>query len=79
MLESLFTKVAGLRTTYMFFCEYCEIFKSTYFEEHLQTAVQVLSCEFCENFKSTFLQTTSVRLVLQVNQPSRLENYFCFC
>ena len=25
----------------MFFCEYCEIFRNIYFEEHLQTAASV--------------------------------------
>ena len=25
----------------MFSCEYCEIFKNTYFEEHLRTAASV--------------------------------------
>ena len=33
MLESLFNKVAGLKT-----CEYCEIFKNTYDEERLWVA-----------------------------------------
>ena len=36
-LKSLSNKVAGLKT-FMFSCEYCEIFRNTYFEEHLQTA-----------------------------------------
>ena len=44
MLESLFNKVAGLRpanflkreSNTVFFCEICEIFKNTYFEEHLR-------------------------------------------
>ena len=27
--------------THVFPCEYCKIFKSTYFEEHLQTATTV--------------------------------------
>ena len=35
-LESLFNKVVP---TLVFSCEYCGIFKNTYFEEHLQTAV----------------------------------------
>ena len=26
----------------MFFCEYCEIYKNTYFEEHQRTAASVL-------------------------------------
>ena len=46
MLESLFIKVASRRPvtllketpTQVFSCEYCKIFNSTYFEEHLRTA-----------------------------------------
>ena len=34
-LESLFDKFVP---TKVFSCEYCEIFKDIYFEEHLQTA-----------------------------------------
>ena len=52
VLESLFNKVAGLQasrpTTLLkkdsntvFSCEYCEIFKSTCFEEHLPPAASV--------------------------------------
>ena len=43
MLESLFNKVACLQryfketSTQVFFCEICEIFKNTYFEQHLRT------------------------------------------
>ena len=45
MLKSLFHKVTGLKTyifiketpTQVFYCEYCEIFKNTYFKEHLST------------------------------------------
>ena len=42
-MESLFNKVAGLglqhkgTPTQVFSCEICEIFKNTYFEEHLRT------------------------------------------
>ena len=45
MSGSLFNKVAGLKAcnvikketpTQVFSCEYCDIFKSTYFEEHQQ-------------------------------------------
>ena len=45
VLESLFDKVAGLRScnfikkrllTQVFSCEICEIFKNIYFEEHLR-------------------------------------------
>ena len=39
-LESVFSKVVP---TQMFSCEYCEIFKSTYFEEHLQTAASAVT------------------------------------
>ena len=35
----LFNKVAGLETpTQVFYCEYYEFFKNTYFEECLETA-----------------------------------------
>ena len=34
-MKSLFNKVTGLK---VFPCEYCEIFKNTYFEKHLRTA-----------------------------------------
>ena len=37
-LESLFNKVTGLKA-----CEYCEIFKTTYFEEYLRRAASVTS------------------------------------
>ena len=46
-MESLFSKVAGLTLvtllkketlTQVFSCEYCEICKNNYFEEHLQKA-----------------------------------------
>ena len=46
-MESLFNKVAGLKAcnfikkalTQVFSCEYYEIFKNTYFEEHLEMAL----------------------------------------
>ena len=49
MLESFFNKVAGLQvyiiikklTPTEFSCEYCEIFKNTYFEKSLRTAASV--------------------------------------
>ena len=50
VLESLFNKVAGHNglqlyeketPTQVLCCEYCEIFKNTYFEEHLRTAASV--------------------------------------
>ena len=39
VLESLFNKAAGLKAclTQVFFCEICENFKSTYYEQHLRT------------------------------------------
>ena len=48
--ESLFNKVASLgpatllkkTPTYVFSCKYYEIFKNTYFEEHLRTAASVM-------------------------------------
>ena len=44
MLEFLIDKVAGLlkkTPTQVFSCEYYEIFKNTYFEEHLGTAALI--------------------------------------
>ena len=36
MLKYLFNKVVGHQTpTKVFFCEYCEIFKNSFFKEHL--------------------------------------------
>ena len=46
MLESVFNKIATLlktTLTQVFYCEYCEIFKNTYFEEHLPSAASVTS------------------------------------
>ena len=46
----------------MFFCEYCEIFKNTYFEKHLRTTASentptvMLSYEICEIFKNTYFE-----------------------
>ena len=38
-LKFLFNKVADLQACiFEFSCEYCEIFKNTYFKEHLRTA-----------------------------------------
>ena len=50
MLESLFNKVADLglqlhwkeTATQAFSCEICEIFRNTYFEEHLRTTASVI-------------------------------------
>ena len=48
VLESLFNIVGDLQERYLketpiqvFSCEYCKIFKNTYFEEHLQMAALV--------------------------------------
>ena len=44
LLECLFNKVEGLMApTQAFSCEYCEIFKNTYVEEHLLTRASVFS------------------------------------
>ena len=39
--------------TQVFSCEYCKIFKNTYFEEHLRTAASVLNVTY--NHKLTYL------------------------
>ena len=52
VLESLFNKAAGLPVCkfikketpiQVFSCDYCKVFKKTYFEEHLRTAASVYS------------------------------------
>ena len=48
MLDSLLNKVVGLEVVFSY--EYCEIFKNTYFEEHLQTAASS-----SENISSYFI------------------------
>ena len=46
----------------MFFYEYCEIFKNTYFEKHRRTTASentpavILSYEICEIFKDTYFE-----------------------
>ena len=70
----LFNKVVVLRAcnfvketpTQMLSCEICEIFKNSYFEEHLWTTAsklilkgtqtQMFSCEFCELFENTYFK-----------------------
>ena len=50
VLESLFNKVVGFQAchvkkdtpTQALFCEICEIFKNTYFEEHSRTTASVM-------------------------------------
>ena len=69
--ESLFVKVVGLQAcnfikkktpTQVFFCEYYEIFKNTYFKKHLRTTTSedtptlMLSYEICEIFKNIYFE-----------------------
>ena len=48
----------------MFSCEYCEIFKNTYFEKHLRTTASVNSRKAVlqESLASPFLTTQSIML-----------------
>ena len=70
MKECLFNKFAVLRPTtikketprQVFSCEYCEIFKSTYFEEHLRATVSVVKISshlWPNNYKSDKLETSN--------------------
>ena len=43
VLDSLFNKAAGRHRLQHNSFDYCEIFRNTYFEEHLRTAVSVHS------------------------------------
>ena len=51
MLESLYNKflIKSLKKnqTQVFYCEYCEIFKNTYFKEHLLTTAYLQSSVTC--------------------------------
>ena len=44
----------------MFFCEYCEIFKNTYFEKHLRTTASentpTVMLWICEIFKNAYFE-----------------------
>ena len=53
----------------MFSCEYCEIFKSNYFEEHLRTAAF---------FRAHFRQNDccSILLLTLVSEQNFIEPYF---
>ena len=64
MLKSLFNKVAGLKacnfikkdtSTQVFSSEYCEIFKKSYFQEHLRTAASVFSTLLCNVLKNILM------------------------
>ena len=63
MLDSLFSNVTDLKAcnfikkenpTPVFSCEYCDIFKNSYFEQHLETAAYAFPC-FFEGNKSKFI------------------------
>ena len=80
MLESLFNKVSRfqackfikkrLRDRCLFSCESCEIFKNTYFGEHLRTAAfayQILHCQ-------TTLQNPSPNIAQQQEEEIQFES-----
>ena len=60
MLQSLFF-LTKRDSTQVFFSEYCEIFKSTYFEEHLRTDASELRSP----------------LIFQKTKRLKAVNYFC--
>ena len=54
-------------TTPVLSCEYCEIFKGTYLEEHLQTAVSAVASERdCSLDGMVFIQIGSMKRNLTV-------------
>ena len=70
MKKCLFKKAAALRPTtikketptQVFSYEYCEIFKNTYFEEHLRATVSVVKISshlWPNNYKSDKLETSN--------------------
>ena len=52
----------------VFSCEYCEIFKNTYFEEHLGTAPSVVSRDY---YQTKYPPTDLIHILneLQYNRP----------
>ena len=64
MLESFFNNVAGLRLvtllkktpTRVISCEYCEIFKNTYFEENLPTVASLYERHHYDCFPGKYLK-----------------------
>ena len=79
VLESLFNKAAGLglqlyqleTPTQMLSCKICEIYKNTFFEEHLRTAASQCYCVcmyFLKRFPANgrFLFRTTTSLIFQV-------------
>ena len=65
----------------MLSCEICEIFKSTYFEERLQTAASGNQDYFCSKLPSAekiILCTCSFRLSWKKDNPAKAFSYeFC--
>ena len=82
VLGSPFSKVAGLKTcdfikkrlqNRMFSGEYCEIFKNTYFKEHLWMATSESRCAFTSKFCMT---VTKLELILKVYLFSQVLNCY---
>ena len=84
MLESLFDKVTGLqvlrpatllkRDSNTLPCEICEIFKNTYFEEHLRMAASGINITFGKSLQYTkaVAQRCSVKTMsLEISQNSQ--------
>ena len=72
VLECLFNKVEGLMApTQAFSCEYCEIFKNTYVEEHLLTGASVFFLRGNSTFYKNSLKTILVDRIL-CNETSQL-------
>ena len=85
MLDSLFNKETR---TWMFSCEYCEIFKNAYFEEHMGTdafmcfpvSYRNFLCYFRKDFNYTTLKTPTMNLEKMLKIMYQKRNYFSsFC
>ena len=68
VLEPDFNKIAGLfikkdAQTQMFSCEYCEIFKNTCFNEHLQTVL--ITSGIVESAILIFIETYTTHFIAQ--------------
>ena len=85
VLESLFNKETP---TWMFFYEYCKIFKNAYFGEHLGTDAVLcfpvsnrnFLCYFRKNFNFSMLKTPTMNLEKMLKIIYQKRSYFIsFC
>ena len=88
-LESLFNRVAGagLKTCNCikrdfnkgFFCEYCENFKKTCFQENLQTTASAVPASYCQNFSQGLRSALNSIYLFSPRPPLRFKGFSLGC